>query len=67
MREAPRVVLEDPQADDTPAERIGVRIGVAGRHAEQDAEPGPDRADDLALDRDAGLAHALHHGSHGAR
>ena len=35
-----------------------------GGDAEEHAEPAVDRADDVAVDRDARLAHALHHGTH---
>src|SRR5437016_11873978 len=66
-REAARLVLEDAEPDDLPAERVGVALGIGVTDAEQHAEPVADGADERAVDRDARLADPLHDGSHGPR
>src|SRR5439155_262586 len=64
--EAARPVVEDTQADDLSAERVGVRLGVLVSDTEEDAEPASDAADELTAHRDPRLGHALHDGPHGA-
>src|SRR5439155_16734778 len=64
--EAARPVVEDTQADDLSAERIGVRLGVLVSDTEEDAEPASDAADEVTAHRDPRLGHALHDGPHGA-
>src|SRR6185436_9139434 len=58
------LVLEDPEARDLLTQPIGIRLGVARGDAEEHAEPAIDGADDVAVDRDPRLAHALHHRTH---
>src|SRR5439155_1631229 len=60
------LVVEDTQADDLSAERIGVRLGVLVSDTEEDAEPASDAADELTAHRDPRLGHALNDGPHGA-
>ena len=50
--------------DDLVGEPAGLLGGVGVRDTQQDEQAGPDRADDFAVDRDAGPADALDDGPH---
>ena len=58
------LVLEHAQAGDAAGEAVGRRGPVRLGDAEEDAEPGPDLADDLAADEHPGLRDTLNDRSH---
>lgn len=62
--EAALVVGNDPEPGDLRCQAFRLRRAVPPRHSEQDAEPGGDLSDHLAVDPDAGLADALAHRPH---
>ena len=59
-----RVVVEYAEVDDLVGQLDGVFGFVVGRHSEQHEQSSADRADDLAIDGDAGFADSLDAGAH---
>jgi hypothetical protein len=52
---------------DLVGECAGLRVGVVMRHADQHAQPGPDRTNGLTVDVDPRLRHPLHQSAHGVK
>ena len=57
-------ILEDAETDELVRHPAGLTLGIPLRDAQEDHQPRPDPADDLALDGDTGLADTLEDGFH---
>jgi hypothetical protein len=60
-----RVVLENPQFDDSPGEEFGILLRILLLNPKQDEDPGIDPRVFLALDDHSGARHTLDDRSHG--